>query len=669
MRTRLSALILGTLILGMGVSTVQAAPIKDPAAVIPTTALAYYELRQPGELAKELGALLKGSMLGNLPDSLAKLRKQMAESGGRYDSGEWMAIFAALSSAELAKELGRIQGVGAAITGMNPREPMPDFIVVVLPGDSNLPHFALRMFLSAYSSGSVGFDGQKRTVHSEAFEPVEECEGVKIYRLVSRTTVIEPGKPPAKPQERIEGPAIAMTPDMILVGSVNEVKDALQLAAGKSTKKSLAQSADFVKARNELGNEPGLFAYADMAASLKFLEQMPLPPNDQQRLKAILELVNLKAFTNAVQSISLSNGQLRARYQIGLNPAERSPILDFIPSAAVPGELLHYTFKDAMVFAGISNNDGERRFDTVVKLMTAFGMENVSGHIGELEKALELNLARDIVGKIKGAGFCMGGPERMADKKFNNAPPMAIVVLAADEETAKKWASETFPRFIGLMQKQPAIKPTEAKVNGHTIWTIEAAHVSYGRNGSVLVFSPHPELAAEILNNGMKKDGFVGAQNVGPRLKDYADASILVSVKPFGLISLFTLMARGEAKAAFEKVEKQIKGLEKPPIKDGPRDGPKEPGADEKQMMELFMKLVKAEEPLIIGVTKKPEKLLLDGTYPGLRKWVPQAIDMMLVEMTTSRARPDFQPVPPPPFKIDPIKPDEIKRRLDPAIP
>jgi len=662
MRLRFIAAMLAGLVLVLPGGAAQAAPLKDPAAVIPSTAIGYYELRQPGPLAKELASLLEGSMLGNLPDSMVKFRKQMAERGGSRGDGEWMAVFAALGAPELARELGRIQGVAAAITGIDVEAGVPKFIVVVLPGDSNLPHFAARMFLTAYSHGDSSFDGMKRTWSTNAFEPVEECEGVKIYRLVSRTYEEEAGKPPVKKSERIDPaiPAVAMTPEMILVGSVDVVKDAIGLAAGKSTKQSLAQSAAFQKVRNELGNEPGLFAYAEMSKSIKVFDNMPLPPRERDQVKAILGLVNLNAFTDAASSFTLSDGQLRARYQIGLNPAQRSPVLDFVPSARVPAELLHYSFKDAMLFAALSNDDAERRLESVVKFIDVIAPQPLSREIAEMEKALGMKLGQDILAKVRGASVCIAGPERLLDKKFKGEPAMAICVLAADEATAKNFAAETFPRILGVMRDQPALKPAESRVGGYTIRTYEDIRLSYAQHGSVLVFSPHPDLIAEILTNGTKQDGFVAAQNLGPRMKDYADASVLVSFKPFGMASMFFALSQAAA-AEFKRLEQELKPIDKArpepkPVNDIPK------GADdEAKMMEQFMKLVKAEEPLLIGITKKPEKLLLDATYPGLKKWVPQAIDLFVnADVIGKAAPPRFEPAPPPPpkpFNDVPAKP------------
>src|SRR5438067_11915570 len=47
--------------------------IKDPAEVLPAKTIAYGELRQPGQLAKEVASLFEGSALENVPDSLARL--------------------------------------------------------------------------------------------------------------------------------------------------------------------------------------------------------------------------------------------------------------------------------------------------------------------------------------------------------------------------------------------------------------------------------------------------------------------------------------------------------------------------------------------------------------------------------------------------------------------
>src|SRR5436190_10624702 len=71
MRTRL---LLAAVVLSLlGSSRARADHLKDPAEVLPAKTIVYGELRQPGQLVKEIGSLLEGSALENVPDSITKL--------------------------------------------------------------------------------------------------------------------------------------------------------------------------------------------------------------------------------------------------------------------------------------------------------------------------------------------------------------------------------------------------------------------------------------------------------------------------------------------------------------------------------------------------------------------------------------------------------------------
>ena len=42
----------------------------------------------------------------------------------------------------MVREAGRIHGAALAFTGIDRKHQMPEFVLVVLPGESNLPGFA-----------------------------------------------------------------------------------------------------------------------------------------------------------------------------------------------------------------------------------------------------------------------------------------------------------------------------------------------------------------------------------------------------------------------------------------------------------------------------------------------------------------------------------------------
>ena len=67
--------------------------VKDPAEILPANVLASVGLRQPGSLAREIAALFKDSVLGNVPDSLARLRNR---NPMRRGTGEQLGVLGSL---------------------------------------------------------------------------------------------------------------------------------------------------------------------------------------------------------------------------------------------------------------------------------------------------------------------------------------------------------------------------------------------------------------------------------------------------------------------------------------------------------------------------------------------------------------------------------------------
>ncbi len=112
MRTRL---LLAAVVLALpGTTPARADHIKDPAEVMPAKTVVYVELRQPGQLVKELANLFEGSALGNVPDSLTKL----FDRGDRPRGSEGLSAAGLLFAPEVICEVQRIRGAAVAFTGM-----------------------------------------------------------------------------------------------------------------------------------------------------------------------------------------------------------------------------------------------------------------------------------------------------------------------------------------------------------------------------------------------------------------------------------------------------------------------------------------------------------------------------------------------------------------------
>src|SRR5262249_14218046 len=151
------------------------------------------------------------------------------------------------------------RGAGIALTGIGGMG--PEWVAVVLPGDSNGPAFLLRAFLA---TGPV--------------RPAGEVEGVRLYQLVMGGPGIRPpgrgATPPretprprdadrdrderpvrdvpppeenrAPPGAHAEGPPLgpvfALTDEALLIGSGDAVKDTVRRIKGKKNGETLVDS-------------------------------------------------------------------------------------------------------------------------------------------------------------------------------------------------------------------------------------------------------------------------------------------------------------------------------------------------------------------------------------------------------------------------------------------
>src|SRR5262249_15241730 len=163
--------------------------------------------------------------------------------------------------------------------------------------------------------------------------PVGACEGIPLYQYFPRQWD-RPGSPPGKPPAG--GPAFAMLPDALLIGSADAVKDVIRRAKGKDNSPSLAGVAAFQEAGKGFGNQPGLSAFEALPA---FLEKMEPIVNDgpgRNVWPVIKSAVNPKAFRSVTAGLTLEKGTLRYRLVARLNAGEKSPVLELLPTTPVP---------------------------------------------------------------------------------------------------------------------------------------------------------------------------------------------------------------------------------------------------------------------------------------------------------------------------------------------
>lgn len=600
---------------------------KSPAELMPAKTIAYVELRQPGQLAKEVAGLLEGSYLSDIPDSLAPLKAKGPRP--RRRGPDELALVGLFLSQEVIQEFGRLQGAAVAITGIDKEDPhMPEFVVVGQPGDSNLPGFMMRMFMTAYSHGSVRSDGKTRVESSSGFERVAEVEGVGLYREVSRTMEF-PANPNAKPDVRVRGPAIARMPGLMIVGSTELVKAVIRRAKGKGDGASLASVTAYKKASQDSLGKPGFFAFVNPASVLEMIDNLPLGQHERDIIGLIKGVVNPKAFVAVADQLTLENATLSYRRRVYLDPKEKSPLLEVLPQGGLPRGLLNFAAPDAMVFAALSNKDGDKRLQTLLDLADKIAKDLgapalPSQMVAKLEEGLGVSLGKDVLGKIKGVAIALPGMAGAHD------PEPLLILEAQDAKSAATLAKDVAPKVFALIGRgEPAV--AEEKVGAHTLTSFKSPRgytLNMGRLDSNLVFGLRKTAVADALTRGGKKAGLLSDTKLAKRLDSLKDPVAVALVRPLSGIGYY-LMARSGADTA-QAIEAKPP---EPKVKIDKRPAPKvekQPNDGEAKAMKQFLDLLKTEEPLLASLTRTPDHIVVEATYPGLRPLVSRLINLFI---------------------------------------
>jgi hypothetical protein len=647
---------------------------QAPAELFPAKVLAYAEVRQPGQLAQEIASLFQGSLLADVPDSLARLHANLGQDHRRGDLRGLGAVGLALCP-EVLREVGRIKGAAAALLAID-KHGEPEYLAVVLPGDSQAPTFLLRTYVTV---------GEAR--------PIGKVEGVTLYRSLKPVWHRFPEKRPDKSGPRAQppaltlreyGPVFAMMPGAVFIGSPAAVKDAIRRARGKGDGASLAMSEQFQQASKEAPDEPGLFAYADPPALYDLILRItaPSPPrpagrdastdDDLREGRApepaadvrpapgapwvlVAMGLNTRAFRWDSRSLTLSKGTLRFRQTVLLDPAQKSIVLDILPARPVDTSLLHYVPPDAVLAAVLSNSGGEKRWpkllefvDIIAKLAGAGRERDLpSRAVRQMEKELELDFARDVAGKISALVFALGNLQNVPVRKivrkgpdfesgsFTPEIPALILVQAVDEEAARKLTEELLPKLL----RAKGLKPAARQLKGQTIFRFKLGEhdsLHYGRHASTIVLGPFEDPVAQALAAGASKKGWLADPKLASRLKKLDQPVALAVAKPVSALMGFVMLNGGGYYKRAARPVPEIGLAPQSEKQDGPVEKrvqvtiervPDSLSKEEQEMMKQLGKLLAKEELLVYSVMRKQGRIQAEATLGGLRALVPPLTD------------------------------------------
>jgi hypothetical protein len=638
--------LVGLAAVAVGGGAAPAQTVRNPAEILPAKTLVYFQLREPGTFLKEVAGLFEGSALDNVPASLHKLRAGVQEAGPAGSSRE-LTAFGLLFSPEALKEVQRIHGAAIAVTGLAGPEG-PDYVAILLPGASTLPGFALKAF--AMTQG----------------RPDGDVEGVTLYRQFHMLGIrAGRGDSAPRPREWAEpyGPAVATADGVSLIGSPAAVKDVIRRIKGLGRGDTLAAAAGFRRANAEMGNHPGPFGYVNLPELVKVIERQGFR-GQEQAVKAVEEHVNPSAFEALTAAATLQNGALRIRVVGLLDPLKKNRVLDVLPSAAVQTELLHFTPDDTVAAAALSNAEGVKRWQDLLKLaddvVTAITGSNgaPAAGVAQLENALDLNIANDILAQITDVGGAVGDPLKAPWKRtetrgrnfrsVREGPevPAVLIVRAKDSDAARRLVEHVLPKVYGAISQQNL--KAEARDSGDLKLYVLSANqpgpLYYGRRDNVLVLGPYLEPVAQALRNGGKGKGLLAQPQVAVRLGqlDAPLALAVMDLRAFFLAAAAVAIVRKERSTppVIERAQPLRDKPDRAPPPAAERDDdspeprsvatpvPMDPRT--KQVMERLNKALAGAEPLVVGLARKPDRVTLELYVGGLKPAVARLTDFAL---------------------------------------
>jgi hypothetical protein len=604
----------------------QGKEVKEVAELLPAQALFCVEVRQPDKLAREVEALLKGSAIDDLPVTMARFRAKLKDNEnyfGLFGVGE----LALLLSPEVLRDAAKVRGAAFAVTGIN--KDGPEYVAVVLTGESNIPRLIVRGNLSFNQMFIVG-----------------EVAGVPIFREKSRDfskvpAFREKGAPPPEPPIQERGPAIAMTPGMFVFGSNKDlVKDVLLRARRKSTEQPLAGMSAYKEAA-KLRDKPGLFFYADPAALEAQMDRLAAAPGGVPAFwKQLKAAVPPKAVRNATAMLTLQGGNLHLQARINLAPKAKSALLDLLPDRKADPQLLAFAPRGSMLTTIAGLGDGPNKWEALLKLLDVVAKASGPGRspgddLRGLDDKIKLKLGKDVLGRVSSVGVVLD-----LEKGKEPRTPM-LLVRATNADAATFLADRALPKLLALAGEGAEPKKSAATVLGQSITTFDGAllagwkAVHVGRSGPVLLLGPDKTRVAESLVGAAKKEGTLTEPRVAAALKG-ADAPVGVGVASLGppLVAAFQEAMMPPVRVVF----KDKNGGPPPKV-----EPVKPPPYVEKGAQEMA-KASATLAPLVFTLERKPDALLLEARQPALRGTSTRMINVW-VDTMLQRAvyRPPFE--------------------------
>jgi hypothetical protein len=497
------------LALVISVADVRAAdPLKEIAALFPAETLAYAELCNTAELAPQLAAMFRGSVL---EDSIPFIhnRKDAAKSMAELGNKRSVALLGLLASPEMLAEFKRLR-IAAGVMGFA-ESGDPEAAIVILTHDSPAAGLAARAYLTMST--------QLRRVGEVAKVPVFQSRTPNISYDPNGNPLIQNDKP------FTDGPhelTFAYTPGLFAIGTSKAavgriIKRYLGVEGEKSA--GLDRAAAFRDAV-AAHRQTGLFFYVDYPElSSRFGKAAQAGERHRQIDTALrslwsggewdaLEWFNLTANPRAVKGISgcirFRDGGLQATVAVTLDPAQKSPLFDFLSGPPVPFESLHHAHCPASLAVSVTLPE-KNRAEAVIGLLDAIAKaDGVLGKlprdiVKELTEKHKIAVAEGLIGKVRVATIVV--PSKQELPKGGKPGPM-LVLHAMDAGAAGAW-DEFLPKLVGELAGAAAPpQPSVETIKGVKVFTVAGAGlrwnapIHFARSGSVVAVGLDRKLVA-----------------------------------------------------------------------------------------------------------------------------------------------------------------------------
>lgn len=464
---------------------------KDIADLFPANTILYAEVNQPGVVGKDLTVYLKGSVFESHAPGFKTLRERQDGSFNTSPSG----LIAAMLAPELLKEATQFNGLAGGIVGFD-KQGEAEWLFVALPGESKLPGYLLKAFVTARAD----------------IRKVTAVEGVDVLQkhmfLYNDDPLLLPGGAnPPMPKPHYFGPVYVNHAGLIVVGSnVDLVSAVVRRFKEKEKSAALTTSASF-KTLVEERAKPGILVLAD---SRRLLEPIDRNVNaireaDVTPWLAFKNLLPPASTGTLIARLEIKDDSILLRARWKLEGKSAGPLADLLEGAALSASDLNGIPKSSPFALTIALPEAQRAhrllnaLDATIRATGTLG-PNASELFDELES--KKLFTRDDIARI--SRVTIAQPPVSAWAK-NTTPLPAIVVHSGDPATLVKLEAAIPQMLVAL----GGIKsdPISEVIDGVKIRSLEARTsplkrpIHYGRHGTSLAIGLDRKALAELLRS------------------------------------------------------------------------------------------------------------------------------------------------------------------------